>query len=127
MDSHAGGALQAAGSGWMLPAVIVLLIAAAVVVAWLWMGREHAGDGPAAAPREVDRNLGGQIMAMLHQAGKPLSQIEISLALDVATGTIASAAEELERKGWVTRTWDPVGYTYLVGLSTEDVITAGAG
>ncbi|MGD9495435.1 MAG: MarR family transcriptional regulator [Armatimonadota bacterium] len=104
---------------------MLLLIALAIAAAWLLATREHGAGSSASSAEGPHPNLEGQIMAMLHQAGKPLGQIEIALALDVATARVAVAARELEHKGWITRTWDPLEYTYHLELPTQRAAQPG--
>jgi len=120
MHHHAQEAVTSSGAGWIVPALVLLLIAVVIAVAWLLTGRERGPDSSASSSDEPRPNLEGQIMAMLHQAGRPVSQIEISLALDVPAAKLASALEPLERRGWISRAWDPAGYTYSVALTDTD-------
>jgi len=120
MHHHAQDAVTSAGPGWIVPALVLLLIAVAIAAAWLLATRERDSGELAASGQKAPPNLDGQIMAMLHQMGRPVTQIEISLALDVPTATLASAMERLESSGWVRRTWDPAGYTYSVALTDSD-------
>jgi len=109
---------------WLILGLVALAALVGVIIWVVAQGGATSGRKRSAA-REVEENLEGQIMAMVHQAGTPLSQIEIALALDVATAKVAAAARELERKGWITRAWDPLEYTYHVELPAERAAQPG--
>ncbi|MFO8079705.1 MAG: winged helix-turn-helix transcriptional regulator [Armatimonadota bacterium] len=113
---HGPGAVSGAG-GAGFPWLIVGLIALATLIGLLiWLvarGKERPGQ-QCSAEREVEENLEGEILAMLHQAGGSLLQTEIAANLNVSTERVARALRDMVDSGRVHRTWEAGRYTYRV-------------
>jgi len=114
---HMHGAYVGTGG---LGAVPLVLLAVAVVAGvalliwWLFFRRFSEASPDEAAQEEVRRNLDGQIMAMLHQAGGAIPQSHIRVALGLATDEVAGALRRLEEQGRVARAWQAEEYTFSV-------------
>ena len=112
-----GIGVGALGGGAGLTAFLLLLLAASILVVW-WLWRRRAAAPPAEANRDAEtrENLEGQILSMLTQAGGSLNQTQIQGNLGLPVQEVATALQRLEAEGQVSRSWQPEGYTYLVGV-----------
>lgn len=113
---HHGGRFvtESGAAGWVLPVAVLAGITLLVALVWVVARLNRADAGSRSAQREVEDNLDGQIMAMLHQSGKPLSQLVIAGNLGLPVQRVAGVLKDLEDKGWVTRRWEADEYSYSV-------------
>jgi len=113
---HHGGRIvtESAGTGWLLPVAILAGIALLAVLVWVLSRQSAAEGGSRSAPGAVEGNLDGQVMAMLHQSGEPLSQLRIAANLDLPVQRVAGVLKDLEDQGQITRRWEAEEYTYSV-------------
>ena len=114
---HHGQRAASIAGGGEFPWLIVELIALAALIGLIiWLvaqGGEDEGRTPS-AEREVEENLVGQIMAMLHQAGGSMLQTEIAANLNVSTECVACALRDMVDSGRVHREWEAGRYTYRI-------------
>ena len=114
---HRGpGAVSAAGGAdfpWLIVGLIALAALIGLIIWLVAQGGEGEGRTPV-AEREVEENLDGQIMAMLHQAGGSMLQTEIAANLDVSTECVACTLRDMVDSGRVHREWKAGEYTYRV-------------
>ena len=119
MYHHGHGTISGvAGSPWPIwVALAALALAVIVVVIWLMTrpARVDEAEDPQAA---VPENLDGQILAMLHQAGRAMAQTEIRANLDLPLDRVASILRDLEEKGRIHRHWQTDRYTFTVRART---------
>lgn len=101
---------------WLILGIIALAIVVGVLI-WLLLQREPRRSSERFEKREVEENLEGQIMAMLHQAGGALLQTEIAANLDISVKRVAPILNALEEKRWIRREWRAGEYTYTVAES----------
>jgi uncharacterized membrane protein len=104
--------------GWLLPVLLLLAIGAVVAILWALTRREQTEGLSRSRQREVEENLEGQVMAMLHQAGGAMTQTEIRANLDLPVDRVASRLRELEEKGRIHRHWEADRYTFTVRAPT---------
>jgi len=111
-----GGHLVAGGLESILPLLVLLLVVAgtAWLVWWLFSHRRPESSSEDAPPGEIRQNLDGQIMAMLHQAGRAMPQSHMRVALGIPIDELAVALRRLEEQGRVLRTWQAEEYTFTV-------------
>lgn len=98
---------------WLIVGLIALAALIGLIV-WLVARGEEASRQQRSAEREVEENLDGQIMAMLHQAGGSLLQTEIAAKLSTGTERVARALREMVDSGRVNRNWEAGRYTYRI-------------
>ncbi|MFP4250425.1 MAG: hypothetical protein ACLFU7_12245 [Armatimonadota bacterium] len=84
------------------------------LIVWLVARGEEASEGTGSSEREVEENLDGQILAMLHQAGGSMLQTEIAANLNVSTECVACALRDMVDSGRVHRKWEAGRYTYRI-------------
>lgn len=109
--NHRGHGFGPAGWGWLIAAgVVVVLVLIAAFVYW----RVRQPDG---LSRNERRNLDpteAEILAMLRQTGRPLSQAEIADILSMDAEDIAEAAQHLEARDLIRRQWSSEQQTYII-------------
>lgn len=106
-------AAEAPGFPWLIAGLIALAALIGLII-WLVARGGEAPGRHRSAEREVEENLDGQIMAMLHQAGGSLLQTEIAANLGVSTERVACALRDMVDSGRVQRKWEADRYTYRV-------------
>ncbi|MGC9319334.1 MAG: hypothetical protein ACP5KN_14980 [Armatimonadota bacterium] len=104
--------LGGANFPWLMVGLIALAALIGIII-WLVAQGENAGR-KRSSQAEVEGNLEGQIMAMLHQAGGSMLQTEIAVNLDVSTECVACALRDMVDSGRVSREWRADQYTYRV-------------
>ncbi|MBU0608958.1 MAG: hypothetical protein KKI08_13820 [Armatimonadetes bacterium] len=111
-----GGHLAIGGLESIIPLLVILIALAgvAVLVWWLSSRRRPEPSSEEAAQEETRQNLDGQIMAMLHQAGRAMPQSHMRVALSIPIDELAVALRRLEEQGRVLRTWQAEEYTFTV-------------
>lgn len=100
----------------LLPLLLALAVVAGLVVLvwWLFSRRRPESSSEDTAREEIKQNLDGQIMAMLHQAGRAMPQSHMRVALGIPIDELAVALRRLEEQGRVFRTWQAEEYTFTV-------------
>jgi len=117
-DGHGGSFSALVTNSWVVLAVVLVALGAAALLVWLLMRGRSGASRSETAEGEALENLDGQIMAMLHQAGGAMTQVQIRNALDLPLDRVASVLRELEERGEVHRSWDTDRYTYSVSAAT---------
>jgi len=112
--THGSDAMAFVGHSWVALVGVPLAVGAVVLILWLMTRRRGGQDATdTASPAEVE----GQIMAMLHQAGREMTQVEIRAVLDLPVERVESALSELERQGHIRRRWEADRLTFGVEAS----------
>lgn len=109
-----GGVGIASGLPWPTVGIVAVAVLVGLIVWLVAMEWQRATGRDRSDAEEVEANLEGQILAMLHQAGGSLLQTEISVNLDVPTEAVARTLRDLQDSGRVTRSWQAGEYTYRV-------------
>jgi uncharacterized membrane protein len=98
---------------WLIVGLIALTALIGLII-WLVVRGGEASDQGHPSEREIEENLDGQILAMLHQAGGSMLQTEIAANLGLPAQRVATALRKLTDSGRVTRKWEAGRYTYRV-------------
>jgi hypothetical protein len=87
----------------LFPLLLLLLLVAAtgvpLLVWWLTSRRREETSPEKASAEQIRGHLEGQIMAMLHQAGRAMPQSHIRVALGIPIDELAVALQRLEEQG----------------------------
>ena len=117
MHHHGQRVVSIAAEAPEFPWLIVGLIALAVLIGvgiWMMLQQERGAALGRFGPREVEENLEGQILSMLHQAGGSLLQTEIAAQLDTPLERVSGVLRDLQDSGRVQRAWEAGRYTYRI-------------
>ncbi len=107
--NHHGHGFGPGEWGWLIAAGVVVLLIAAFVY---WRTRQSDGLSPAER-RELDL-ADAEILAMLRQTGKPLSQAELADILAMDIDDIAETLQKLEARHLIRRRWSSELRAYII-------------
>ncbi len=116
--NHHGRGFGPAEWFWLVVVGMVVLVIAVFVY---WQVRQS--DGLSRTERRELDSTEAEILAMLRQTGRPLSQAEIADILTLDADDIGEAAQHLEVRNLIQRQWSSEQQTYIIistGGTVED-------
>jgi DNA-binding MarR family transcriptional regulator len=97
--------------GWLIGIGILVGL---VLIATLVHRHVRQSDGLSRAERRDLTPHEAEVLAMLRQTGRPLSQVEIADILPMDVEDIAEAAQHLEERALILRQWSSEQRTYII-------------
>ena len=107
--NHHGRGFGPAEWGWLVAAGVVVLLIAAFVYR-----RVRQPDGLSRTERRDLNPTEAEILAMLRQTGRPLSQAEVADTLSMDAADVAEAAQHLEARDLIRRQWSSERQAYII-------------
>jgi len=107
---HASGGIDI----WIIILIIGLAVVFLGILIWLISQKTISSDGLTPSERKSLPSEQKEILSIVRQKGKPITQIEI---VDMTSGGPEYATEilkEMEDKGLIKRTWNSDKNTYLI-------------
>jgi DNA-binding MarR family transcriptional regulator len=110
---HASGGIDT----WIIILIIGLAVVFLSILIWLISRKTISSDGLKPAERKILTSEQKEILSMVRQKGRPITQIEI---VDMTSGGpeyVIEILKEMEEKGLIKRTWNSEKNTYLISPS----------
>jgi len=109
--NHRGHGFGPAEWSWLIAAGVA--VALLLIVAFVYW-RMRQPDGLSRAERRDLDPTETEILAMLRQTGRPLSQAEVADTLSMDADDIAEAAQHLEARNLIRRQWSAERQAYII-------------
>jgi len=109
--NHHGQGFSPAGWGWLIAAGVVVVLA--LIAAFVYRHVRQPDGLSRAERRGLDPTV-AEILAMLRQTGRPLSQAAVADTLSMDPDDIAEAVQHLEARGMIRRQWSSERQAYII-------------
>ncbi len=109
---------------WSLGVVLLAVLVLVGVIVWVARRRTVASDGLTPVERMNLPYPHREILSMLRQHGRPMTQSEMLNSIPIDLEDLLEALENMEAKGLIHRSRQAPGNTYLVSLSDSEASVA---